>query len=272
MGNIIMAILKGVLLTLKVMGLKYTIREAIRRTLRMPYIYNGVAVKDAVTFRVLRGLAARGHMWTNGNEVFFRNEFGVFAVPVEDVNLLGVFGEGLLGVFPEGLKSMYGYLDVKGKVVADVGAYLGETAVMFARMGARWVHAYEPVYYKYAMRNLELNNITNATVHPYGVWTEEDMLNIALAGTASGLATGEFKIETKPVEDVIADVVKIDCEGCEWSLLTLTCPTIRKAEEYAIEIHGPAPPLVRKLEKCGYAAKEVASVTTLVTLWHFRRR
>jgi|GEM_PF-2994512 len=82
-----MAILKGVLLTLKAMGLKYTIRKAIRRTLRMPYIYNGVAVKDAATLRVLRGLATRGHVWTNGNEVFFSNEFGVFAVPVEDVNL-----------------------------------------------------------------------------------------------------------------------------------------------------------------------------------------
>jgi len=109
------------------MGLEYTIREAIRRTLRMPYIYNGVAVKDAATLRVLRGLAARGRVWTNGNEVFFRNEFGVFAVPVEDVNLLRVFTEDL--------KSEYGYLDVKDKVVADIGAYLGETAVMFARMG-----------------------------------------------------------------------------------------------------------------------------------------
>jgi len=221
MGNTIMAILKGVLLTLKAMGLKYTIREAIRRTLRMPYIYNGVAVKDAATFRALRGLAARGHTWTNGNEVFFRNEFGVFAVPVEDVNLL-------LGVFREDLKSEYGYLDVKGKVVADVGAYLGETAVMFARMGARWVHAYEPVYYKYAMRNLELNNVANATVHPYGVWTEEDVFHINLGGPASGLAVGEFKIEVKPVEDVITDVVKMDCEGCEWSLLTLPVPRLEK--------------------------------------------
>ena len=220
--------LRGVLFTLKVMGFKWTIREAIRRALRIPYVYNGIAVKDTATFRVLRGLAARGHMWTNGNEVFFRNEFGVFAVPVEDVNLLGVFPEGLLGVFPEGLKSMYGYLDVKGKVVADVGAYLGETAVMFARMGARWVHAYEPVYYKYAMRNLELNNVANATVHPYGVWTEEDVFHINLGGPASGLAVGEFKIEVKPVEDVITDVVKMDCEGCEWSLLTLPVPRLEK--------------------------------------------
>ena len=143
---------------------------------------------------------------------------------------------------------------------------------MFARMGARWVHAYKPVYYQYVMCNLELNNVANATVHPYGVWTEEDVFHINLEGTASGVAVGEFKIEVKPVEDVITDVVKMDCEGCEWSLLTLPCPTIRKAEEYAIEIHGTEPPLVRKLEKCGYVAKPVVKFSSFLSVWHFRRR
>ena len=256
--------LRGVLFTLKVMGFKWTIREAIRRALRIPYVYNGVIVRDATVFRLLRALSKHGSVWAEGSEVFFRNKLGTFTVSVNDISLL-------LPLTLEDFESHYGYLDVKGKVVADVGAYLGETAVMFARMGARWVHAYEPVYYKYAMRNLELNNITNAAVHPYGVWTEEDVFHINLGGAASGLAVGEFKIEVKPVENVIADVVKIDCEGCEWSLLALPCSTIRKAEEYAIEIHGPAPPLVRKLEKCGYAAKEVASNNPW-TLWHFRRR
>lgn len=205
-----------------------------------------------------------GSIWAEGSEVFFRNRLGVFAVLVEDVNLLRLLTEDF--------EYQYGYLDVRDRTVADVGAYLGETAVMFARMGARWVHAYEPVYYKYVMRNLELNNITNATVHPYGMWTEEDVFHINLRKSASGLAVGEFKIEVKPVEDVIADVVKMDCEGCEWSLLTLPCPTIRKAEEYAIEIHGPEPPLVRKLEKCGYAAKRVVSISDLISVWYFKRR
>jgi len=260
-----MVALRGVLLTLKVMGLKWTIREVIRRALRIPYVYNGVIVRDAIMFRLLRALSKHGSVRAEGSEVFFRNKLGTFAVSVSDITLLAP-------LVYEDLEFMYGYLDVKDKVVVDVGAYLGETAVMFARMGARWVHAYEPVYYKYVRRNLELNNITNATVHPYGVWTEEDVFHINLEGLCSGRAVGEFKIEVKPVESVMADVVKIDCEGCEWSLLTLPCPTIRKAEEYAIEIHGPEPPLVRKLEKCGYAAKRVVRFPDLVSVWHFRRR
>ena len=152
---------------------------------------------------------------------------------------------------------MYGYLDVRGKTVADIGAYLGETTVLFARMGARHIHAYEPVYYRLLEHNLRLNNVTNATAHPYGVWTEEDVYGVAPAGMATGLNTGDIKIRTKPIGDAIVDVVKMDCEGCEWALLTLTCQEIRRAEEYAIEIHGPEPLLVRKMEKCGFRAERI---------------
>jgi hypothetical protein len=70
---------------------------------------------------------------------------------------------------------------------------------------------------------------------------------------------GDIKIRTKPIGDAIVDVdvVKMDCEGCEWALLTLTCQEIRRAEEYAIEIHGPEPPLVRKMEKCGFQSRRI---------------
>ncbi len=258
-----MAVLKGVLLTLKAMGVKWVVKEAVRRTLKIPYTYKGIPVRDVATFRLLRAASMLGSVWGEGDQVFFRNKLGTFAVSLDDAKLFYVFAEDLEG--------MYGYLDVAGKVVADVGACLGETSVMFAKMGARWVHAYEPVYYRYVEHNLRLNGVANATVHPYGVWIEEGTLSIAPQGFASGLALGDFKIATKPVEDVITDVVKMDCEGCEWSLLTLPCSVIRRAEEYAIEIHGPEPPLVKKLEKCGYRSKQITKSHDMLTVWYFKR-
>jgi len=110
---------------------------------------------------------------------------------------------------------MYGYLDVKGRTVADIGAYLGETTVLIARMGARHIHACEPVYYRLLKHNLLLNNVTNATAHPYGVSIEGDVYGVNLDGTASGVRIGDIKIRTKPIDDAIVDVVKMDCEGCE---------------------------------------------------------
>jgi hypothetical protein len=102
------------------------------------------------------------------------------------------------------------------------------------------------------------------------VWIEEDVYGVNLAGFTTGLTIGGIKITTKPIGDAIVDVVKIDCEGCEWALLTLTCQEIRRAEEYAIEIHGPEPLLVRKLEKCGFRAERIGIFGPMVSIWHFK--
>lgn len=75
---------------------------------------------------------------------------------------------------------------------------------------------------------------------------EEDTYELAAAGSSSGLLAGSTRIRVVPVERAIADVVKMDCEGCEWSLLSIPCAVIKRAEEYAIEIHGPEPLIVRK--------------------------
>ncbi|MCC6021493.1 MAG: FkbM family methyltransferase [Thermoproteaceae archaeon] len=258
-----MAPVRGLKLTLRSLGPKWAAREIIRRVAGRPYTYNGILVRDSATFRVIRALASRGSVWRQGDRVFFRNKLGTFAVSYEDIQLLRTLAD-------EDFEAMYGYLNVKGKTVADIGAYLGETAVLFARMGARHVHAYEPLFFKYVELNLALNNITNATVHPYGVSVEEDTYGIAAAGPSSGLLAGSTRIRVVPVEEAIADVVKMDCEGCEWNLLSVPCAVIKRAEEYAIEIHGPEPLLVRKLEKCGFSAKLHARLAPQVSIWHFR--
>ncbi len=258
-----MALLKGLKWALRSMGPKWVAREIARRIAGKPYTYNGILVKDDATFRLIRILASKGSVWGQGDKVFFRNKLGTFAVLYKDIQLLRSLAD-------EDIEMMYGYLDVKGKTVADIGAYLGETTVLFARMGARHIHAYEPLFFEYVEFNLKLNNITNATVHPYGVFIEEDTYGVAITGSGSGLLAGATQIKVMPIEEAIADVVKMDCEGCEWSLLSIPCDVIKRAEEYAIEIHGPEPLVVRKLEKCGFLAKLCTRLAPQISIWHFK--
>jgi len=260
-----MALLKGLRLTLRSMGPKVVAKEITRRIVGKPYAYNGIMVEDDATFRLVRKLASKGSVWRQGDMVFFRNKLGIFAVPYKDIQLLRLLAD-------EDFEMMYGYLDVKGKTVADIGAYLGETAVLFAKMGARYVHAYEPVFYRYAELNLRLNGVYNAAVYPYGVSPEEDAYGVALDGAGTGLMAGGVEIKAKPVGEVLAEVVKMDCEGCEWSLMAAPCAVVRRAEEYAIEIHGPEPPLVRKLEKCGFSAKLHDRLASWQSIWHFKAK
>ena len=58
-------------------------------------------------------------------------------------------------------QKLYGNIDVKDKIVIDIGANIGDTAVLFARGGASHVYGFEasPASYHRAVRNLSLIHI-----------------------------------------------------------------------------------------------------------------
>ncbi|WP_148224720.1 hypothetical protein [Vulcanisaeta moutnovskia] len=118
------------------------------------------------------------------------------------------------------IDNQYGMADYKGKVVLDVGAYVGDTLLYFLHNGARYVIAVEPVgkYVSELARNAMLNRIdsrkfTIVGAH-YGKLSICDFLN-AFGGI---------------------DVAKFDCEGCELGLAKDPC--IGKIPEYVIEYHS----------------------------------
>ena len=57
------------------------------------------------------------------------------------------------------IEEQYGWLDVKGKDVIDIGANVGDSAIYFALKGAKHVYAFEPYPYSYkiALKNVKLN-------------------------------------------------------------------------------------------------------------------
>jgi len=133
-----------------------------------------------------------------------------------------VLSKGELSV----LKTLYG-LARGSEVFADVGAHVGYYAVRMARCYKR-VHAFEPnpMSVEKLKRNLELNGITNATVHPYALGDREEVRTLHLAGASSSFHAppvsphahrGAVEVLVKRMDDVLerADAVKIDVEGWE---------------------------------------------------------
>ncbi|MGQ9478514.1 MAG: FkbM family methyltransferase, partial [Thermoproteota archaeon] len=134
-------------------------------------------------------------------------------VAADSINKLYVLCEDLEEIYP---------IDCRDKIVVDIGGYIGETALFFLHRGASHVHVYEPIFTHLVELNLRINDVGDrVTVHPYGIWWKGGTLGIKEEGTGSGLRCGDKEIYVIPLEEALkqADIVKIDCEGCEYSLL-----------------------------------------------------
>ncbi|MEM4898711.1 MAG: FkbM family methyltransferase, partial [Pyrobaculum sp.] len=190
----------------------------------------------------------------------------------------------LLFTLLEPLEEMYA-ADVKGGVVLDVGAGIGDSALFYVSRGARRVYAFEPVerHFRYLVDNIARNNAVDRVVtFNYGLWVEDGVLKVKYESLGTGLTVGdEVELKVKRLGDVLReiaeaeggiDLVKMDCEGCEYALLTTPCEVVRLARQYIVEIHGAPTPLIHHMLKCGYGAEFVLRLTDLVNVFRFTLR
>jgi len=148
----------------------------------------------------------------------------------------------------------YGVLDVSGKVVIDVGAFIGDSAIYFALKGARKVIAIEPHPGAHAemVENIKLNNLEGVIVlinaglasKPGRVCIENvnvnstldryhkrgDCLNVVPAITLGELMD-KFGIDGSDT------LIKMDCEGCEFDVILSDYEHIRLFKELIFEVH-----------------------------------
>jgi FkbM family methyltransferase len=175
-------------------------------------------------------------------------------------------------------------LDLQGKLVLDIGAFHGLTALFFASRGAR-VHAFEPMPANRArlQENLALNTAFDIQVHPIAVGGEEGVLHLLMDPRMPGGATASAEIQAGvgqapdvmhadvPVTTLDAlhaagtiqppDFVKIDVEGFEANVLAGGAALLaaRQPTIY-LELHGETPAdkraktfaVLTELERAGY--------------------
>lgn len=175
-------------------------------------------------------------------------------------------------------------LDLRGKVVFDVGAFIGLFSMFSARQ-ARQVICYEPLERtrRRLTENLRLNHIENVTIRPYGVGNTAGVLDMTFdplmpggasvssaiaSGIASGPAVVRQRIEIVTLdEDIAAEglpipaMIKIDIEGFELDALQGAVQLLQTHHPALyIEMHGEtmrekldkADAIVRFLSQLGY--------------------
>jgi FkbM family methyltransferase len=151
--------------------------------------------------------------------------------------------------------------DLTNWLVVDVGAYVGDTALYYAKRGA-FVIAIEPVptNYEAMLRNIELNPGLKPRILPINaaIADKDDYVNISYDGEFDGAASiyevKRFKVKVRSIKPgtLIKEVsrsgidlsrfkvkvLKMDCRGCGWDIVSNELEVIRSFDIVKIEYSG----------------------------------
>ena len=161
----------------------------------------------------------------------------------------------------------YNYLEVKDKDVIDVGVNIGDSSIYFSLNGAKRVIGLEPYPYSFsfAENNVKLNGINNIILLNAGYGKDSDVIidpekisssGSSLISSVKGKDIPILSLKTLIYKYKINNcVLKMDCEGCEYSLLNEDDEVFNHIEMIQIEYHYGYENLVKKLKNCGYDVK-----------------
>jgi len=156
--------------------------------------------------------------------------------------------------------------NVKDRVVVDIGAYVGDSAVYFALKGAKRVIAIEPhpSAFSEMLDNIRLNNMESVIIpinaglaskpgkvcvenvdvsNTYNIYHRPgDCPNTVPAVTLSDLMD-KFGIDPNDA------VLKMDCEGCEFDVILNDYEHVRLFRELILEYHSNVNKLLKVLSR-----------------------
>jgi FkbM family methyltransferase len=144
-------------------------------------------------------------------------------------------------------------LNVGGKIVVDVGAYIGDSSIYFAIKGAKKVIAIEPhpVAFKEMLENIQLNSLENVIIPiNAGLASKHGKIRIENVDVESThriyhkLGNCESEVPAITLGDIISRykinedaILKMDCEGCEYDIILNDYEHLKIFKELIFEYH-----------------------------------
>ena len=142
-------------------------------------------------------------------------------------------------------------LDLTGKTVLDVGANIGDSSIAFASRGAK-VHAFEPLSSLSELldANVRANRLEDRiVVHPVGLGRKDEV--IPVENDKLVLVEAISYLKAQGLAEV--DIIKLDCEGCEYHLLQhQDFLSLLQPDRIMCEYQHGGADLKRRLSACGY--------------------
>lgn len=123
-------------------------------------------------------------------------------------------------------------IDYSGRTVIDLGSNIGDSSLFFAINGAE-VYGFEPVkyLYNYSLEIINLNDNLKDKIHLFNLAVSNEIGELKindLDSTSEYRDTNSYTVEVTTIGKILkenhidADVLKMDCEGCEFNIILNT--------------------------------------------------
>ncbi|QXJ31863.1 FkbM family methyltransferase [Saccharolobus shibatae] len=210
-------------------------------------------------------IAINSRFLPDANPIFnVKDNFMEFTINGRRFRIYGFLSNG--HIYNEFIDFEYKKLNFKNKVVIDIGANIGDTAIYFAINGARMVYAIEPMpkLFEYLTKNIEYNHINNIIPLNFVISNNENIIklpniDVGLDASINSFKDGSVSVKSKRLKTLIEEygldniALKIDCEGCEYdAIFSLDYITFKKIDQIMLEYHYGYYELVRYLTEKGF--------------------
>lgn len=164
--------------------------------------------------------------------------------------------------------------NLEGKIVVDIGAFIGDSSIAYALAGAR-VHAFEaiPIFAHYAARNAKLNGLDHRiSIHPVGLSNRSGVIADphairSIASMSHNCLPEDAASQQIRLVDTVtyfrehgithADIVKMNCEGCEYELIgDARLLHYLNPESLLVDYHHGSEPLRKVFSELGYTVED----------------
>ncbi len=215
------------------------------------YVYmNDVRINDINIALYDIGTWAKVLGWQYNGSYWFKNN-------VRFINMR----DPIIEIFEE---NVYGFVDPRGRVVVDVGAFVGDSAIYFVLRGAEKVIAIEPHpgAYEEMLENIRLNSMEDRIIP----------INAGLASRMGWIKIGHVDVDstamtlykfdnfgevmTITLGEIINKysipnnaVLKMDCQGCEYDVILNDYEHVKLFSEVILEYHGDLMPLLNAMKR-----------------------
>ena len=195
-------------------------------------------------------------------------------VIIDNITYVNVYNEDFIKMNPYNYNicneeyfadDQWNMIEFKNRQVIDIGANIADTALYFAKEQAN-VIAFEPVkhLYELGLKNISLNPKLKDKIKfiNKAVGGKRGKLTIGNETTKTYINTDDaYQVDVITVSDVLneydfpADILKMDCEGCEFEVILnedLTMFNDIIFEHHSKQVGKDYKPLIEKLETEGF--------------------